>query len=62
MDSYEKLENRIKQIIREFDKRGDLAWQRYKSRDEGGNAYDEAISDICDEIVSALEVALEGDE
>ena len=62
MDSYEKLENRIRQIIREFDERGDLAWQRYKSRDEGGNAYDEATSDICDEIVSALKDALEGDK
>lgn len=62
MDSYEKLENRIRFIIDVFDKKGDLAWQRYKSREDGGNAYDEATSDVCDEIVGALQDALEGDK
>ena len=63
MDSYEKLESRIKEIISSLEARGSDAWERYKSRNgEGGNAYDEGISDCCEDTISLLKEALEGDK
>ena len=63
MDSYEKLENRIKEIISSLEARGSDAWARYKSRNgEGGNAYDEGISDCCEDTIFLLKEALEGDK
>jgi len=62
MDSYEKLENRIKEIISSLEARGSDAWARYKSRDEGGNAYDEGVSDCCEDTIFLLKEALKGDK
>jgi len=62
MDSYEKLENRIKEIISSLEARGSDAWARYKSRDEGGSAYDEAVSDVCEDTIFLLKEALKGDK
>ena len=62
MDSYEKLEKRIRVIINSLHARSSDAWARYKSRDEGGSAYDEAISDMCEDTIYLLEEALKGDD
>lgn len=62
MDSYEKLEARVRQVISALEARGSDAWARYKSRDgEGGNAYDEGISDCCEDTIFLLKEALKGD-
>lgn len=61
MDSYEKLEKRIRSVIDALHARGSEAWGRYKSRDEGGSAYDEGISDCCEDTIYLLEEALKGD-
>ena len=63
MDSYEKLENRIKEIINSLEIIGSDDWARYKSRNgEGGNAYDEGISDCCEDTIFLLKEALKGDQ
>ena len=62
MDSYEKLENRIKEIISSLEVRSSDAWARYKSRDEGGSAYDEGVSDCCEDTIFLLKEALKGDK
>ena len=62
MDSYEKLENRIREIISSLEARGSDAWARYKSRDEGGSAYDEGVSDCCEDTIFLLKEALKGDK
>lgn len=61
MDSYEKLEERIRKIIAECEAKGDAAWKKYKSREYGGNSYDEGASDTYYIVIGYLKDALKGD-